>query len=313
MNALACLAALVSPLETGEFLERYYEKEPVHLRAPRRSVSHVSRPPLTHEALLAALAALPEPPEGLVAFPDHAGVSDTRALLADPASLGAYLAAGHPIVWNRARGVSPAVDALAAALAEALGAHVWPNVYATGAAGTPFDVHFDSHEVIAVHCEGQKEWTVSAVRVDRPIDAAEMEPAVLAAQRERRDEAAARPKLRFTVDPGDVVYIPRGQFHNAVTTAGRSLHVTFGIRQLTGFDVVKILAGEALADPRLREFLPPSAADPDGARAAAWLAGVAALVGDKLASEALARDVAAARATLVAGGARGGLGAKPPS
>lgn len=312
MNALACLAALLAPLETGEFFERYYEKEPLHLRAPRGDGSHAPRPPLlTHEALLAALGALPEPPEGLVAFPEHAGVADTSTLLADPARLRAYLDAGHPIVWNRARGVSPTVDALAGALAEALGAHVWPNVYATGTAGTPFDVHFDSHEVIAVHCQGQKEWTISAVRVDRPLDAAEMEPAVLAAQRGRRDEAAARPRMRFTVDPGDVVYVPRGQFHNAETVEGRSLHVTFGIRQLTGFDVVKILAGDALADPRLREFLPPAAADPDGARAAAWLAGVTALLGDKLAGEALARDVAAARAALVGAmgaGARPGIG-----
>jgi lysine-specific demethylase/histidyl-hydroxylase NO66 len=304
MNALACLAALVAPLETGEFLERYYEKEPVHLRA------HAEGPPrpplLTHEVMLAALAALPAPPEGLVAFPEHARASDTSALVANPERLGAYLAEGHPIVWNRARGVSPEVDGVATALAEALGAHVWPNVYATGDAGTPFDMHFDSHEVLAVHCEGQKDWTISAVRVDRPLDAAEMEPAVRAAQRGRRDEAAARPRLHFTVGPGDVVYVPRGQFHNAATTAGRSLHVTFGIRQLTGFDVVKILAGEALADPRLREFLPPSAADPDGARASAWLAEVAALLGEKLAGEGLSRAVAAARAILVGRSAAAG-------
>ena len=158
------------------------------------------------------------------------------ALLADAGRLGAYLEAGHPLVWNRARGVSAEVDALAAALGEALGAHVWPNVYATGTAGTPLDVHFDSHEVIAVQCVGHMEWTISAVRGDRPLDCAEMEPAVAAAQRGRRDEAAARPLLRFSVGPGSVVYVPRGQFHNASTPAGRSLHVTFGIRPLAGFD-----------------------------------------------------------------------------
>src|SRR6185437_8319561 len=127
-------------------------------------------PLLTYDALFSALAAQPEPPEGLVAFPEHAGAGDTAALLEDRERLRAYLNDGHPPVWNRARGLSPAIAAVTATFAEALGAHVWPNVYATGSAGTPFDMHFDCHEVLAVHCEGVKEWTISEVRVDRPLD-----------------------------------------------------------------------------------------------------------------------------------------------
>jgi lysine-specific demethylase/histidyl-hydroxylase NO66 len=238
---------------------------------------------------------LPEPPEGLMTFPER---------LDGLGRLGAYLEAGHSLVWNRARGVSAEVDALAAALGEALGAHVWPNVYATGTAGTPFDMHFDAHEVIAVHCEGEKEWVVSAVRVDRPLDAVEMEPAVRAALVARRGEAEARPKLRFTVGPGDVVYVPRGQFHNASTPAGRSLHVTFGVRTLTGFDVAQILARTALADPSLREFLPPAAADPGGERAAAQLGEAVARLGVILASGEILRAVLEAQAHLVARSAR---------
>lgn len=295
MNARDRLAALLSPLGAGEFFERFYERAPLHLAAG----ADAGAPLLTHEALLAALGRLAEVPEGLVAFPEHAGVPDTAALLADPARLEAYLAEGHPLVWNRARRISPAVDALGAALAEALGAHVWPNVYATGEAGTPFGMHFDSHEVIAVQCEGHKEWTLSEVRVDRPLDAVEMEAAVAAAQRARREEAAARPALRFTVGPGDRVYVPRGQFHAAAARGGRSLHVTFGIRQLSGLDVVRILGDDALGDGRLREFLPPLAADPDGARAAEWLAGIVALLAERLLDGDLPRSVAAARRHLV--------------
>ncbi len=111
-------------------------------------------------------------------------------------------------MWNRARGVSPAIDALAEALSETFGAHVWPNIYATGPAGTPFEMHFDCHEVLAFHVEGEKTWQISAVRVDRPLDAAEMEPAVAAALRARRDEAMVRIAHEVAVAPGDVVYIP---------------------------------------------------------------------------------------------------------
>ena len=290
------LTALLAPLDLATFFDRHYEREPLHARAAAAPAS----PLLTHDALLDALLALPAVPEGLMAFPEHLDPHlQIAALLADPALLRAYLAAGHPLVWNRARGVSPAIDALAAALSDAFGAQVWPNIYATGDAGTPFEMHFDAHEVLAVHCAGEKTWQISAVRVDRPLDAVEMEPAVAAALRARRDEAAARILLEVAVAPGDVVYIPRGQFHNASTPRGRSLHVTFGIRQLAGLDVIKLLANAALAEPLFREYLPAAAADADGARADALLQEILGRIRDLTRSPELVADLRAARAHLV--------------
>ncbi len=290
------LTALLAPLDVAAFFDRYYEREPLHVRVAAAPAS----PLLTNDALLAALLAQPAPPEGLMAFPEHLAPDlSIAALLADPALLRAYVDAGHPLVWNRARGVSPAIDALAAALSEAFGAQVWPNIYATGSAGTPFEMHFDAHEVLAVHVDGEKTWQISAVRVDRPLDAAEMEPAVAAALRARRDEACARLLLEIAVAPGDVVYIPRGQFHNASTPRGRALHVTFGIRQLAGFDVIKLLASMALGEPLFREYLPAAAADPDGARATALLDEILTRLRDLTRSAELAEGLQAARAHLV--------------
>ncbi len=289
-------AALLAPLDLATFFARYYEREPLHVRPGAAPET----PLLTHDALVDALLAQPAAPEGLMAFPEHLEPELTiAALLADPARLRAYLDAGHPLVWNRARGVAPAIDALAATLSEAFGAHVWPNVYATGAAGTPFAMHFDAHEVLAVHIEGEKIWQISAVRVDRPLDAAEMEPAVTAALHARREEAMACPLLEIAVLPGDVVYIPRGQFHNASTPRGRSLHVTFGIRELTGFDVIKLLGATALGEPLFREYLPAARADPDGTGAEALLEEVLARIRDLTRSPELLADVRAARAHLV--------------
>ena len=281
---LGALDALLAPVGAAAFFADWYEKRPLHLPAgggARRAV-------LSHEELLGAIAERGGVPDGLVCFPEHVGAT-AEALVGDPARLGAYLAEGHPLVWNRAHGVAPRVDAVTALLAGAFGAHVWPNVYATGAAGTPFDVHFDAHEVIALQCEGDKGWTISEVRVDRPLDAAEMGPAVQAALRARRDEAERRTLAAFTARPGDLVYVPRGQFHNARAAGGRSLHVTFGIRAPSGFDVARRAVTDLLADPLLREQLPPAAADPGGERAAALLAEVAARLAGAL--DAAARDL----------------------
>lgn len=274
------LDALLRPLGGREFFDRYYEKLPLHLSRP------ASDPPLlTHEELLLALAS-PERPGAIVCFAEHAGTTEGE-LLADPASLARYLDEGHPLVWNRARGIAPGIDAVTSLLAAAFGAHVWPNVYATGHAGTPFDVHFDAHEVIAIQCEGEKAWSISEVRIDRPLGVTEMEPAIQAALRARRDEAASRPLLGFTTRPGDLVYIPRGQFHNARAQGGRSLHVTFGIEVPTGFDIARRAVLALLGDAAMREQLPAAITDPDGERARAHLAMVAGRLQEALSGASL--------------------------
>jgi bifunctional lysine-specific demethylase and histidyl-hydroxylase NO66 len=288
---------LLSPLGAAAFFADRWERAPLHLPGdPARGAALCS-----HAALVEALKGADEVPEGLLAFPEHFDPGLGAAeLLRDPEKLHAYLDAGHPIVWNRARGIFPAVDALAELLSESLGAHVWPNVYATGEAGTPFDAHFDAHEVIAVQCEGQKRWWLSEVRVDRPLDVREMEAAVEHALRARREEALARTALEFTVGPGDVVYVPRGQFHNASAAGGRSLHVTFGIRLPSGFDALKQLVGEALGDAALREYLPPIAADPDGERATREAETIAERAREMITAESVAGALGALRRRLVA-------------
>lgn len=263
--------ALLAPISVSSFFADYYEKKHLHVRAEDETRKGL----LSIDEFTEALVNSPTYPEGLVCFPEQLGV--TRAeLLSNDSVFRAYLDAGHPVVWNRARGISAHIDALSALLAETFGAHVWPNVYATGTAGTPFDMHFDAHEVIAVHCAGEKAWELSRVRVDRPLEAAEMEPAIKHALRARRDEALAQIVDTFTVCPGDLVYIPRGQFHNARTMEGRSLHVTFGIELPTGFDLMKRMVSVLLGDSFMREYPLPRVADPHGEHARAWCTAVAA-------------------------------------
>lgn len=266
------LDELLAPLDPATFFAEHWETRFAHLRGePSRGAALC-----TPEALRAALATNTVPPDGVVAFPEHHRPGLTLdGLFADPDALDGYLEAGHPLVWNQARGVFPAVDALAAELAEALGAQVWPNLYATGAAGTPFGVHFDGHEVLAVQCAGRKRWWLSEVRVDRPLDTGAMEAAVRHTLRTRREEALSRPLVELVAEPGDVLYVPRGQFHDARAEGERSLHVTFGVRLPTGFDALDVLLGEALADPALREYLLPLPADPAGQRAAAEVSRIA--------------------------------------
>jgi hypothetical protein len=218
----------------------------------------------------------------------------------DEDPVAAYLDAGYPIIWNAARGITPEIDRVCADLGTALQAHVWPNVYATGTAGAPLSMHFDPHEVLVVQCEGEKEWRISSLRANRPLDVDEMRSTCNQAVEATREQALANISMTFTVKPGDVIYIPRGRFHVATTPRGRSLHVTFAIRQLAGYDLAVALGRLALADPLLRDYLPLPLTDSDGTRAQVCLAEFKGRLKELLDGPNFDQTLAAVRAELIA-------------
>lgn len=289
MNTFDTLATLVAPLSLDEFLGDYYDQRPVQLPGEAARVRDL----LTHERLSALLRQSDQAGARVISFPFSAGAASE-----DP--VGDYMDAGYPVILNAARGATPEIDRICADLGAALQAHVWPNVYATGTAGAPLSMHFDLHDVLVVQCEGEKEWRISSLRANRPLDVEAMRATCNAAVEEAREQALASISMTFTVKPGDVVYIPRGQFHVATTPRGRSLHVTFAIRQLAGYDIAQALCGLALTDPHLRDYLPNPYADPDGTRAQACLAEFKGRLKELLDGPNFDQALAAVRADLIA-------------
>src|SRR3546814_17125890 len=61
---------------------------------------------------------------------------------------------------------------------------------------------------------------------------------------------------QIVMRPGDILYLPRGVFHDAVATDTASLHLSFGATPLVGFTVVGMMASEAPKQEFLRRRLP---------------------------------------------------------
>ncbi len=242
------LDELLAPLGLRDFIDEYLGMRPLLLRGRSKN----GRALISLERVVAAASA-----------PDDAAgrllVGDVN--LSGAADVWEYLESGQAIVWSGARGATPELDAMSAELAAAFGASVWANVYSTGTAAKPFDVHFDCHDVLAVQVAGAKEWFVSSVRVNCPLDVPALVPTIRQALGERRRQALAEPLMTVVTEPGDALYIPRGQFHDARTPTARSLHVTFAIAPPTGIDVIEALARLALAEGLFREYVPHALAN----------------------------------------------------
>lgn len=131
--------------------------------------------------------------------------------------------------------------------------------------------HFDSHDVFVMQVEGNKRWRV--YRPEQPLPLQGMtipDPTALPA-----------PAYEIELGPGDLLYMPRGWVHEAMTTETYSLHVSIGVEVFRWIDLLRAAVDAAAQeDLRLREALPTGFFDVDPkaleGRLADLLASVAA-------------------------------------
>lgn len=146
---------------------------------------------------------------------------------------------------------------------------VQANAYLTPAGAAGLAPHHDGHDVFVLQVHGRKRWVVHEPLVEAP----------LAHQRMAGAQAASQAVLfEAALEPGDVLYLPRGFVHAAVAQDTMSLHVTIGVLTYTMADVVHELVRQATDDePLLRRSLPPGFADDPDALLAAVKTCAAAL------------------------------------
>ena len=121
----------------------------------------------------------------------------------------------------------PRVASLADTLSSALATIVQANLYLTPETHTGICPHFDTHDVLVCQCAGTKRW-----RFYRDYARKQALPA----QNMQHDYVRHVPgevSQDIRMEPGDVLYVPRGTMHDACAEHGDSLHLTFSLSALT--------------------------------------------------------------------------------
>jgi ribosomal protein L16 Arg81 hydroxylase len=95
------------------------------------------------------------------------------------------------------------------------------------------------------------------------------------------------------MEPGDLLYLPRGQYHDALADEGGAVHIAFGVTYPIGMDVMALLYERVVALPEFRADL-PRPGQPDGERRlAACLEALAGRIGRTLAEPETSRQIVA--------------------
>lgn len=153
----------------------------------------------------------------------------------------AALHAGATLVASGIDGVIPSVGHVAEAIERALPVRVQVNLYLSAAGVAGFPRHEDSHDVLVLHLAGRKRWTAHAP--GRPAG-----PADQGAADRASDGAPDGAALGFTLEPGDLLYLPQGWAHEALAEREGCLHLSFALVHLTLADIARALLQQVGAD-----------------------------------------------------------------
>ena len=198
-----------------------------------------------------------------------------------------FLSAGASLIANDVVTIHDPLTRIGETLAKTFAASVGANIYCSFQGVQAFGTHFDNHDVVVVQTGGTKVWNLYENRADNPIENFPDDDAT----RRWFEQSRGALMQQVTMRAGDVLYLPRGWYHDALATDGPSLHVTFAITPLHGRTLLALLNIEAMKDPAYRAFVPPAAED-GGAALSAHLTAYGKILSRIAASPAFAEEVA---------------------
>jgi hypothetical protein len=165
---------------------------------------------------------------------------------ADPIAVIAQCRAGATMIINTIHLFDEKIGRFAAELSTDLSEPVNVNMYLSQPSRPAFNRHYDIHDVFILQIDGHKGWAVYDPTVNFPLFEMKFHGAV----------PPTEPRIETELSPGDVLYIPRGHWHEATATEDQSLHLTVGIDAHTGIDFLTWVINELREDADCRAPFP---------------------------------------------------------
>ena len=248
----SALARCVEPVGAAEFLEDYWERRPLAIEGNDRGGYDDLLPEAEVDEVVCS-GALRYPGFRLVRAGEQLRAREyTRDIpwrptpftgAADVERVLAEWERGATIVLQGLHLTSPPIASFCRSLEEALGHPAQANAYYTPRAAQGLPVHHDTHDVFVLQVAGEKRWLVYEPALELPLK-----------------DQRYRPELGRPADPvedrvlkaGDMLYLPRGWLHEALTSETDSLHLTIGVNVVTWLDAFRAALDDCKDDVEFR-------------------------------------------------------------
>jgi ribosomal protein L16 Arg81 hydroxylase len=159
-----------------------------------------------------------------------------------PEKLAQHLRDGYTLVIDAVDDMSDGVMRLAEDFERVLHEGVQVNLYAGWREQQGFNRHCDTHDVVVLQVYGKKYWRIYEGGRPHPLKD-DIAP---------NNEVPQQVVWEGVLADGDALYIPRGWWHEASGVGEVTLHLTFGIHQRTGVNLVHWMADQLRASTDFR-------------------------------------------------------------
>ena len=182
---------------------------------------------------------------------------NVKGNIVDPDRLVAQMQQGATLTLNFIDRLTPPLRSLSQTLAAVTGTSVncstfvsWPNTQG-------YASHFDTTQVFVFHIAGRKRWRIYEGRFPHASHTANAQSKYQDFPQEFHEQHKGRVLQELEMTPGDFLYLPHGQYHDARTGDEPSVHLSFAVRYLVGQDFVNALSRDLPHDPFFLQHLPP--------------------------------------------------------
>jgi ribosomal protein L16 Arg81 hydroxylase len=273
--------ALIGPIDGTVFEREHFARKPLHLGA--RDIPASGLETIAGWRDLLAGQATRRQGDRTVVDLDPARTDPAKGLSGE---LSALLDAGGPLIVNGVERMNPVAGQLARAVAAGLGGRAVVNAYISPNRRDALDLHADDHDVVVLQLHGVKSWTLGS-GIARGLAHSSLfviDNASVSAL------AWARDRFRtLDLEPGDLLYLPRGLAHRATARDAVSIHLSIGVFRSTGLDFTEFVLKQLIGDARVRDYLGHPRAGHDDTKAGAELDYIADRLSEIARDETLRR------------------------
>jgi len=150
-----------------------------------------------------------------------------------------HLRSGATLVLNRVDEKDTQIGALCKALSDFTGLKTVANGYAAFGGDGTFGKHWDTHDVFAVQLLGRKRWQVFTPTFELPLPAQK--------SKNFKSDCPGEPIFDQILEPGDLLYIPRGWWHEASPIPDQeTFHIAAGVHTAKTIDYLAWLTDQVL-------------------------------------------------------------------
>lgn len=254
---MSIFSKIISPIKTDDFFSNYWTKNHLHIKGKEDKFSNLFSWNSFENILNTQWYNLnfPDvrivangrvvPKEEITEYSEYFVGGEIKEHIS-PKAISDYAKEGATIVLATANKIDINLQKFSNNLSSELGEKLNINVYCSFPEVQSFAGHHDKHEVIILQISGKKEWNIFDFTMKYPI--------VGQPQSNPNDT----PSLQETIllEPGDLLYVPRGLWHNATAKDEPSLHLTLGLPCRTGIDFMSWLITEMIDIESFRKNLP---------------------------------------------------------